>query len=103
MKQDQTHVEELDANKIIKHIPVVNKTYLNHITGEYLPVVETTNLKPNTADSAEAPKENESILRNVTVRSDLPTAIQRITLTLHQTRLRRLQELENREEDNMRL
>ena len=63
-----------------------------------MPVLETTT--PEVADSSEAPKENGSILRNDW--SDLPTATSRITLTLHQPRLRRLQELENKEEDNMR-
>jgi hypothetical protein len=56
-------------------------------------------IKPETADSAEAPKENESILRNGW--SDLSIATSRIMLTLHQPRLRRLQELENIEEDKM--
>ena len=64
-----------------------------------MPVLET--ITPEMADRTEAPKENESILRNDW--SDFsPTATSRTTLTLHQPGLRRPQELENKEEDNMR-
>ena len=58
---------------IIKPIPVVNKIYPNNITGRYLAVLVRTT--PATADISEAPKENESILRNEW--SDLPTATSR--------------------------
>ena len=51
---------------IIKPIPVVNKVYPNHITDRYEPVLVT--ITPATADSTEAPKENESILRKLPIR-----------------------------------
>ena len=63
-----------------------------------MPVLET--ITPEMADSTDAPRENESILRNDW--SDFsPTATLRTTLTLHQTELQRPQGLENKEEDNM--
>jgi hypothetical protein len=47
---------------VIKPIPIVNKVYPNHITGRYVPVLVI--IIPETTEISEAPKENESILRN---------------------------------------
>ena len=97
-KPGRTYVEESAANMIIKPIPAVDNVYPIHTTGRYNPVLEM--IKPAKTDATAADKEYESILRDN--QSDPPTALSRITITLHQPPLRRLQELGNREEDKMR-
>ena len=82
---------------VIKPIPTVDKVYPNHTTGRYKPVLEI--MKPARTAATAVDNEYESILRDD--QSDPPTAMSRITITLHQPSLRRLQELGNKEEDKM--
>ena len=63
-----------------------------------MPVLVT--IMPETADIIEEPKQNESILKNLNDQI-YPLLHRGLTLTVHQPLLRRLQELENKEEDKM--
>lgn len=59
-EKEKTHLDEFASSMVINPIPTVNTANATHITGRYLPVLDTK--IPESAEKAAHPSENGNIL-----------------------------------------